>query len=138
VRILRESDVPEEPADPSPTLMEFVGDLLVSTSHHGHMLCVWHVQDGTLLVRYEDAIKRGISKSVYDFRYFQPVRSLVRLHGTPSLSFLVSAGPNLCLWSFPSDWRGKALAQNLAIRELVLRSCRNAFDFRQDPASFGA
>ena len=134
VHILREPDLVMGMDDLlNPPCMEFIGDLLISTSVVRNMLFVWNATDGTLLARHE---QRGSPRSGFAHADFGRMRSFVRLNNTKSMSFLTASGSKLRLWSFPYDWRGKTLSHNLAIREAALEGLRNSFDFEQNPAAF--
>ena len=136
VHILQEPDLPKGMDDLLNTpCMEFIGDLLLSTSVVGNWLCVWNATDGTLLARHRE---RGLYADIdlADDTGYRNMKSFVRLHNTKSMSFLTAAESKLRLWSFPYDWRGKALSHNLAIREAALDGLRNSFDFEQDLAVF--
>ena len=138
VHILQEPDVDLLMDDLiGPPCMEFIGDLLLSTSIVGNWLCVWNATDGTLLARHKERELHSDIDLANDSGY-RWTRSFVRLHNTKSMSFLTASGSKLRLWSFPYDWRGKTLSHNLAIREAALEGLRNSFDFEQDPTAFEA
>jgi len=134
--ILREPDVPEDASDIFyGAYLEFVGDMLVTTSWFRSMLCIWDAKAGTLLRRYGTGqTSTRIATPING--HFAESHCMVRLCQTGSLAFLTTEGQELRLWSFPFDWRGDASTATLVKREKLMRKCRNAFDFDQDPAAF--
>lgn len=145
VHVLSETDLPDDvSACYKGSYLEFVGDLLVTTSWLPSMLCVWDARAGTLLRRYNGEGSTGlIAPPPPDhgrpWERFTKVVHMSRIYQSGGhLSFLTIDGASQKLWSFPCDWRGETLVGNLGRRESVLKTTRNTFDFEQDPAAFGA
>jgi len=94
-----------------PVSMEPVGDLLVSTSHVGHALCIWNMKSGHLLKRYTHAFRQNQSDQLPNG---VDVSSMIHLKHLPAF---VTMSSHAYVWAFPDDSTHSKMISSIKRRE---------------------